>query len=110
MWKDFQQLRMIVYYGSDDIRPTLLKDFPTASNDSMLRQRRYQRQMWHANVRTETWSERIEEFLLARIMTGHYLQTKLPSTVIRGVHDSLNMKHNQAQRSNEWLYEYLRHN
>ena len=61
---------------------------------------------WHANVRTEE----IEELLLAQILTGHYLQAKLPSTVIRGVHDSLNMKHNQAQRTNEWLYEYLHHN
>ena len=36
MWKDFQQPRMKVNYGSEDIRPTLLKDFPTALNDSML--------------------------------------------------------------------------
>ncbi len=62
--------------------------------------------MWHANVRTE----RIEELLLAQILTGYYLQAKLPSTVIRGVHDSLDMKHKQAQHTNEWLYEYLHHN
>ncbi len=63
--------------------------------------------MQNANVRTEE----IEVlFLLARILTGYYSQAKLPSTVIRGVHDSLNMKHNQAQRTNEWLYEYLHHN
>jgi hypothetical protein len=65
---------------------------------------------WHANVRTVE----IEELLLAQILTGHYLQAKLPSTVIRGVHDSVNMKHNQAKstwrRTNEWLYEYLHHN
>ncbi len=53
---------------------------------------------------------RSKNFLLARILTGHYLQAKLPSTVIRGVHDSLNMKHNQAQRTNEWLYGYFNHN
>ena len=47
--------------------------------------------------------------MLARISTGHYLQAKLPSKVIRGVHDSLNMKYNQAQRTNEWLYDYLHH-
>ncbi len=62
--------------------------------------------MWHENVRTE----RIEELLLARISTGNYLQAKLPSTVIREVHDSVNMKHNQAQRTNELLYEYLHQN
>jgi hypothetical protein len=65
---------------------------------------------WHAHVRTEE----IEELLLAQILTGHYLPAKLPSTVIKGVHDSLNMKHNQAQRTwrrtNEWLCEYLHHN
>jgi hypothetical protein len=55
-------------------------------------------------------TEEIEELLLAQILTGHYLQAKLPSTVIRGVHGNLNMKHNQAQRTNEWLYEYLDHN
>ncbi len=52
----------------------------------------------------------IEELLLAQILIGYYLQAKLPSTVIRGVHDCLNMKHNQAQCTNEWLYEYLHHN
>jgi hypothetical protein len=62
--------------------------------------------MWHANARTK----RIEELLLARILTGNYLQAKLPSTVIRGIHDSLTMKHNQAQRTNEWMYEYIHHN
>ena len=62
--------------------------------------------MWFANVRTE----RIEELLLARILTGLYLQGKLPSTVINEVHDSLNMKHNQAQHTNEWMYEYLHYN
>jgi hypothetical protein len=54
-------------------------------------------------------TEESEELFLARIMTGHYLQAKLPSKVIKGVHDSLNMKHNQAQRTNEWLYKYLHH-
>jgi hypothetical protein len=58
-----------------------------------------------ANVRTEE----IEELLLAQILTGHYLQAKFPSTVIRGVHDGLNMKHNQAECTNEWLYKYLDH-
>ena len=53
---------------------------------------------------------RSKNFLLARISTGHYLQAQSPSTVIRGVHDSLNMKHNQVQRTNEWLYGYLHHN
>ncbi len=48
-------------------------------------------------------TEESEELFLARILTEHYLQAKLPSKVIRGVHDSLNMKHNQAQRTNEWL-------
>ncbi len=64
--------------------------------------------MWHVNVRTE----RIEELLLAQILTGQYrpVQAKLPSTVIRGVHGSLNMKHNQAHSTNEWQYEYLYHN
>ena len=62
--------------------------------------------MSNTNVRTE----RIEELSLARFLNGHYLQAKLPSKVIKGVHDSLNMKHNQAQRTNEWLYEYLHHN
>jgi hypothetical protein len=52
---------------------------------------------------------RSKNFLLARILTGHCLQAKLPGTVIRGVHKSLNIKHNQAQRTNEWLYEYLHH-
>jgi hypothetical protein len=47
---------------------------------------------------------------LALILTGHYAQAKLPSTVIRGVLDILNVKHNQAQHTNEWLYEYLHHN
>ncbi len=54
-----------------------------------------------------------KNFLMARISTGHCLQAKLPSTVIRGlrgVHDNLNMKHNQAQRTNKWLDEYLHHN
>jgi hypothetical protein len=62
-------------------------------------------------------TERIEELLLARIWTGYYPVTaKLPGTVIRGVHDSLNMKHNisdikaQKNRTNEWLYEYFHHN
>jgi hypothetical protein len=55
-------------------------------------------------------TEEIKELLLAQILTGQYLQAKLPSTVIRGVHDSLNMKHNQAQRTNEWMYGYLHHN
>ena len=27
----------------------------------------------------------------------------------QGVHDSLNMKHNQAHHTNEWLYKYLHH-
>jgi hypothetical protein len=66
--------------------------------------------MWHADVPHHVRTERIEELLLARILTGRYLQAKLPSTVIRGVHDSLYMKHNQSQRTNEWLYEYLHHN
>jgi hypothetical protein len=65
--------------------------------------------MGHANVRTE----RIEELSLAQFSTGNYLQAKLPSTmistVIRGVHDRWNMKHNQAKGTNEWLYEYLHH-
>jgi hypothetical protein len=59
-------------------------------------------------------TEEIEELLLAQILTGHYLQAKFPSTVIRGVHGSLNLKHNQAQRTwrrtNEWLYEEIHHN
>jgi hypothetical protein len=46
-------------------------------------------------------TDRIEELLLAQILTGHYLQAKLPSTVIRGVHASLNMKHNQAHSAND---------
>jgi hypothetical protein len=50
---------------------------------------------WNANVRTVE----IGELLLAQILTGHNLQAKLPSTVIRGVHDSLNMKHSQVQRA-----------
>ncbi len=50
-------------------------------------------------------TEEIDELSLAQILTGHYLQAKLPSTLIRGVHESLIMKHNQAQRTDEWLYE-----
>jgi hypothetical protein len=41
-----------------------------------------------------------------------YLQANMPSTVSRGVHDSLILllesKHNQAQRTNEWLCDSVR--
>ncbi len=61
--------------------------------------------MWHANVRTE----RIEERFAGSNFDWTLPASHLPSIVIRGV-DSLSMKHNQAQRTNEWLYEYLHHN
>ncbi len=53
---------------------------------------------------------RSKNFLLARILTGQYLQAKLPSTAIRGVHDSLNMKHDPQNSASEWLYGYLHQN
>jgi hypothetical protein len=64
-------------------------------------------------------TEKIEELLLALPWRQNPLaQTKpwLGNCLARTkpwlgkVHDSLNMKHNQAQHTNEWLYEYLHDN
>jgi hypothetical protein len=55
-------------------------------------------------------TEEIEE-----LFAGSNFDWTLPASQVakhsdQGVHDSLNMKHNQVQRTNEWLYGYLHHN
>jgi glycyl-tRNA synthetase alpha subunit len=58
----------------------------------------------------EYWSSQKAEIRLS-LDFKYGAAEQLPSTVIREVHDNLNLKHNKAQqRTNEWLYAYLHHN